>query len=182
MRRFPHQTARLSIGRHDSPAEGMCAMELSSLLADGAFSDRGVRACPAVAAFVRGYNDHIDDRRRQDLIQLAPDLVDSRAGEAVAEHRARRCLAFAAAAHRRRRLRLSPAFFAFEDRTEDVESAGRYAARAARRVPGLHEETLAFIRSLFGSPLRDGFVDAPVEVAIAAPLAGDLDDRRPVAL
>src|SRR5215213_3185511 len=106
MRQVFHQTARLAPGRHRSPRDGICTMELVSLLAGTTFSDRCPRACPAIAAFVRGYNDHIDDCRRQDLLLLAPDLVDTRADEEVKLRRAERCLAFGAEAHASRRFRL----------------------------------------------------------------------------
>ena len=62
-----HQTVRLSPGRHGRPEDGVCVMELASMLAGERFSDRPRSVCPVIAAFLRSYNDQVDDRRRQDL-------------------------------------------------------------------------------------------------------------------
>ena len=51
-----HQTVRLSAGRHSSPAEGVCVMELASMLAHEPFSDQQRSVCPVIAAFLRAYN------------------------------------------------------------------------------------------------------------------------------
>ena len=66
-----HQTVRLARGRHPSPSFGACVMELASMLADEPFTDRPDNASPVIAAFLRTYNDGIDDERRQDLFALA---------------------------------------------------------------------------------------------------------------
>jgi hypothetical protein len=42
-------------------------MELASMLAGEPFSDQPKSVCPVVAAFLRGYNDAVDDETRQDL-------------------------------------------------------------------------------------------------------------------
>ena len=121
------------------------------MLVDAPFGDDPACVCPSLAAFVRGYNDHIDDRRRQDLIALAPDLVGTRAGRAVADERAVRCIDFAAREHAAaRRLWEGPPLFSYDDPIYDLEMAGRCAARAARRRGGVHERTLGFIRSVAG--------------------------------
>jgi hypothetical protein len=39
-------------------------MELASMLADEPFTDRPATASPVIAAFLRTYNDGIDDARR----------------------------------------------------------------------------------------------------------------------
>ena len=173
MSRVTHQTARLSRGRHRSPSEGVCAIELVSMLVGGPFSDRCRSVCPAIAAFVRGYNDHIDDRRRQSLVGLAPLLADSAANDAVAEDRARRCLAFVRDEESAlRRVILGPPPYSFDDPVFDVEVAGRHAALRARRFGGWHERTLDFIRDLAEGgepppapaplPAGDGLVEAAV--------------------
>ena len=66
-----HQTVRLSQGKHRDPDHGACVMELASMLAGEPFSDRPRCVDPVIAAFLRTYNDGIDDRRRQDLYPLA---------------------------------------------------------------------------------------------------------------
>ena len=142
------QTARLARGSHDGPDRGICAMELVSMLAGAPFGDRCAGVCPVLAAFVRGYNDNIDTRRRQDLIGLAPELLDTDAGAAVARIRAERCFALAAAAHATSPLRLLPARFPHADEVHNLELPGRFAARAARRRAGWHERSLSFVAAL----------------------------------
>src|SRR5919109_5185322 len=90
-----HQTVRLARGRHRSPRLGACVMELASMLAGEPFSDRPATASPVIGAFLRTYNDGIDDERRQDLYPLAALIVGTAAGRRVEDERASRCLAFA---------------------------------------------------------------------------------------
>ena len=56
-----HQTIKLSAGRHRGAEHGACVMELASMLADRTFSDHPQSACPVIAAFLRSYNDHVND-------------------------------------------------------------------------------------------------------------------------
>jgi hypothetical protein len=58
-------------------------MELASLLAGEQFSDHPKSVCPIIAAFLRGYNDAVDEERRQDLYRYAAEVVGSRAGAEV---------------------------------------------------------------------------------------------------
>jgi len=92
-----HQTVKLSKGRHDSPDEGACVMELASMLAGEPFSDHPASVCPVIGSCLRAYNDWIDDDRRQDLYRYAakvvgmlwpqPDDLGSRMVQAVARRR-----------------------------------------------------------------------------------------------
>jgi hypothetical protein len=70
-------------------------MELASMLADEPFSDRPGAASPVIGAFLRTYNDGLDDERRQDLYPLAALIVGTAGSRALEEERASRCLAFA---------------------------------------------------------------------------------------
>ena len=65
-----HQTIKLSRGRHSSPEHGACVMELASMLAGEGFSDHPRSVSRPIASFLRGYNDLVDDRRREDLVPL----------------------------------------------------------------------------------------------------------------
>ena len=66
-----HQTVRLRRGKHASPEKGVCVMELASMLAGEPFSDRPQAVCPVIGAYLRSYNDVVDDERRQDLYRYA---------------------------------------------------------------------------------------------------------------
>jgi hypothetical protein len=100
-----YQTITLSKGKHGSPEDGACAMELASMLAGEPFSDRPQSVCPVIGSFLRAYNDRIDDGRRQDLYAYAAKVVGSRASEQVQHARAERLRAWAAELHWSRRLR-----------------------------------------------------------------------------
>jgi hypothetical protein len=63
-------------------------MELASMLAGEPFSDHPPSVCPVIAAFMRVYNDAVDDDRRQDLYGYASKVVGSRAGEDTTSARA----------------------------------------------------------------------------------------------
>ena len=78
-----HQTIKLSAGRHRGPEDGACAMELASMLAGEPFGDHPRSVCPVIAGFLRSYNDHIDERRRQDLYAYAAQAVGTRADAAT---------------------------------------------------------------------------------------------------
>jgi hypothetical protein len=85
------QTIRLSRGRHSSPGEGTCVMELASMLAHERFSDHPQSVCPVIGEFLRTYNDAVDDERRQALYAYAAAAVGTRGTRADERRRARLC-------------------------------------------------------------------------------------------
>jgi len=138
-----HQTVRLSAGRHRSPHAGACVMELASMLAAEPFSDRPHTSSPVIGAFLRTYNDGLDDERRQDLYPLASLIVGTASWRRVEAERASRCLAFA-----RRAGGAVPGGRAGMGMATP-EAAGTCAAVAALRAgPGAHADALEFVREL----------------------------------
>src|SRR5207248_6831847 len=125
-----HQVVRLGRGKHSSPDQGACVMELASMLAGERFSDRPRAVCPVVGAFLRTYNDALDDERRQDLYRYAADAVGTMASPEVERRRAERCVAWAAEAAPGSRFSLRR--WASRRR---LAAAGEFAARAASREP-----------------------------------------------
>ena len=125
-----HQTVTLARGKHTSPRAGACVMELASMLAGEPFTDRPAAVCPVVAAYLRAYNDAVDDRRRQDLYGYAAAAVGTRAPADVTRRRAQRCL------DELRALRRWPlgTFTAPRTTPESLPSMERLAARLAREV------------------------------------------------
>jgi len=103
-----HQTIKLGRGKHSSPQEGACVMELASMLASEPFSDHPYSVCPVIASFLRTYNDSIDDEPRQDLYAYASIVVGTRSDAAVERARAARLLAWADELRDRRRFRVLP--------------------------------------------------------------------------
>jgi hypothetical protein len=172
-----HQTIRLSKGKHASPAEGACVMELASMLAGEPFSDRPASVCPVIAGFLRAYNDRIDDERRQDLYRYAAEVVGTRSTPDVERARERRCLAWAEGVKRRRSraLRWVPRSTAtVVDRRLGLDAAGTYAARSIRRHSDrTHVAALALVDELIAMGRSSATSVAPA-VSVRA------DDPLPV--
>jgi hypothetical protein len=136
-----HQTVRLVRGRHASRHLGVCVMELASMLAQEPFSDRARSISPTIGAFLRTYNDGLDDLRRQDLFAVAAAIVGTAARRAVERERINRCLAFArehGAPTPGRRAALGLA---------TSGAAGAWAARAALEADA-HDEALSLVDEL----------------------------------
>ncbi|TIL87518.1 MAG: hypothetical protein E5Y73_25255 [Mesorhizobium sp.] len=66
---------RLSPGKHSSPAEGMCAMELVAFLDGGPHTDQPRCTSELVSAFVRSINDNMPDDVRHKLLPYLPRLI-----------------------------------------------------------------------------------------------------------
>jgi hypothetical protein len=82
------QTVRLSRGKHSSPEQGACVMELASMLAGEPFSDHPQSVCPVIGALLRSYNDRVDNGQRQLLLDCASHVIGSRASQGVEDARA----------------------------------------------------------------------------------------------
>lgn len=144
-----YQTVRLGRGKHRSPEEGVCAMEMAAMLAHEPFGDHPKSVCPVVGAFLRTYNDSIDDRRRQDLYTYSSRVVGTRRGKEVRQQRTSLCREWAnrhaeALPGVARRLRFLPRRL--------------YASRLAlaMRQPEQHGAALSFLEALLavGEDLR----------------------------
>jgi hypothetical protein len=143
-------------------------MELSSMLAGEPFSDHPRSVSGPVAAFLRRYNDLLDDARRQDLYPYASRAVGTVADPEAEDARIERLLSWAddlwlsrpwpvrcgLISARRRRQRVSHA-----------EAAASYAIRAIpKRSDDMHAAVLALVDELIaiGAPRRTG-IEALVE-------------------
>lgn len=143
-----HQNIKLSPGRHRTPDDGACVMELASMLAGEPFSDRPASVCPVIAAFLRSYNDHADDAARQGLYRCAALVIATRAGAEIERQRAKRCLDWARATCDPPPMRVRILHRLFKAQGPDVD--GVYAARAAVATtqPDMHARVLALIEQL----------------------------------
>lgn len=150
-----HQTIKLSRGRHSSPEHGACVMELASMLAGECFSDHPRSVSRPIASFLRGYNDLLDDRRREDLYGYAARAVGTAGPPSLEDARAARLLAWADQQWERRasrslldRVRLRRVY---KERSTDPEPAGTYAVHAIRKVNDeTHAAALALVDELIG--------------------------------
>jgi hypothetical protein len=166
-----HQTIRLSKGRHNSPDEGACVMELASMLGGEPFSDHPASVCPVIGSCLRAYNDWVDDDRRQDLYRYASKVVGTRAPQEVEHARADRVTAWIGeAAHRRwTRFLLVRGMFALMLWPQPDDLGSRMVQAVARRRRGSHEEVLGLIDALVG-------IRAAVRLEHAG---GHIGDHRP---
>jgi hypothetical protein len=163
-----HQTVRLSAGKHSSPQEGACVMELSSMLAGEQFTDHPACVCPVIGSFLRAYNDSVDDHRRQDLYHYAAKVVRSRASIRVQRARADRLAAWSSETFLRRYSRLLPDRIArvaacLHKPPLAIEALGASAAHAIpRHTDRSHAQVLALIDELLamGNPRRDDLAPA----------------------
>ncbi len=69
-----HQTVKLQKGRHSSPRQGVCVIELASMLAGEPFTDHPVSA----SMVIRRYSDH------EATLKLVDELVGLGDGAAAA--------------------------------------------------------------------------------------------------
>jgi hypothetical protein len=133
------ESMRLAPGSHSSPREGVCVVELSSLLAGEKFSDHPRCVCRVIAAFMRSLNDRVAHADRQQLIPYADRAVGSRADREAARMRRDVCLVWAGARPdggplRRLLERLAMRFriwvvVGFRQAIRLDDGAGEYAAR-----------------------------------------------------
>lgn len=70
-------TLTLAAGDHN-PGDEMCVMEAVAFIAGEEWSDRPECASPVIGAFMRTWNDALDDDHRQDLKRYIPRLVGSK--------------------------------------------------------------------------------------------------------
>lgn len=98
MARMPEgRPVRLTAGAHSSPQEGVCVVELASVIAKEEFSDRPHCVCPVIGAFLRGWNDRASHAERQRLSPYAARIVGSRRSRQVTRERREICLDWAGA-------------------------------------------------------------------------------------
>jgi hypothetical protein len=162
-----YQTIKLSKGKHTSPEDGACVMELASMLAGEQFSDHPASVCPVIGSFLRAYNDSVDDSRRQDLYGYASRVVGTRASAEVQRARAERLLQWAAELRQRRwtRVLLPPRLRAIGlHRQPPLDAVGTHAVHAIpRHNEQTHTEALALVDELLA------ITDAPEETALERP-------------
>src|SRR3989440_3717221 len=143
-----YQTIKLSKGKHSSPDDGACVMELASMLAGEPFTDHPVSVCPVIGSFLRAYNDSIDDKRRQSLYEFASKAVGSRGPQRTQQARAERLAEWADEVYRIRRtwfLR-SPLRALARLRKPPADAVGTYAVHAiGKHNDQTHVEVLALI-------------------------------------
>ncbi len=163
-----YQTIKLGKGKHSTPEEGACVMELASMLAGEPFTDHPASVCPVIGSFLRSYNDTIDDGRRQTLYEYASRVVGSRGSRRAQQERADRLAAWADEMQRSRRtwfLR-SPLRAVGRVRKPSIDAVGSYAVHSIpKHSDRTHASVLALIDELLAIGVRDDRVSARVIAA-----------------
>jgi hypothetical protein len=90
-------SVRLEPGSHRSPADGVCIVELASMIGGEPFSDRPECVCPVIAAFLRGWNDRAGYFDRQRLRPYAHRVVGTGGYRRISRIRRDLCLRWAGA-------------------------------------------------------------------------------------
>lgn len=67
----------LARGRHASPEEGLCLLELVAFLQGQEHTDRPAGVSPAIASAIRFVNDRTQDAARQQLLRFVDQLPDT---------------------------------------------------------------------------------------------------------
>jgi hypothetical protein len=178
-----HQTIKLSRGKHASPEDGACVMELASMLAGEPFSDHPRCVCPAIGSFLRAYNDALDDDRRQDLYAYAAKVVGSAGPAELRRARAERLEAWGSEMLRRRLARLiGPRGVRLLGRLwrPPIVRTGSYAVRAISKPSDeTHADVLALLDELLAIDPWDGAGARLTGSDRDVPAAVDSAARRP---
>ena len=107
------------------------------MLAGEPFSDRPQSVCPVLGAYLRSYNDVIDDDRRQDLFRYAAEAIGTAGPAELRRRRAERCLAEIARLHdqrsRVRRWLSGRPELSLPGSSIELERVGMHLARALQR-------------------------------------------------
>jgi hypothetical protein len=164
-----YQTIELTKGKHSSPDEGACVMELASMLAGEPFSDHPASVCPVIGSFLRAYNDSIGDELRQDLYAYASQIVGTRASLEIQRERVARVTDWAVDMQRRRPSRFLP-FARLRTiglrRQPSVHAIGTYAVHAIpKHTAETHADALALIDKLLVRGRRPSAPPPPLPVA-----------------
>jgi hypothetical protein len=86
------ESLRLEPGSHASPEDGVCIVELASILARERFSDEPECVCDVIGAFLRAWNDRASYVDRQRLRPYAERIVGTRSGRTITRRRRDICL------------------------------------------------------------------------------------------
>src|ERR671924_390481 len=88
---------RLEPGRHRSSDDGVCVVELASMIGGERFSDHPGCVCAVIAAFLRSWNDGVGYADRQRLEPYASLVVGTGGYRRISRIRRDICLSYAGA-------------------------------------------------------------------------------------
>jgi hypothetical protein len=174
-------SVRLEPGSHRSPNDGVCIIELASMIGGEPFTDRPRCVDRVVAAFLRGWNDRAGYVDRQRLYPYASRVVGTGGYRRISRIRRDLCLRWAgadldrgplwrAAARIRMRARIAWTIGLWQALRLN-EGAGAYAARVCFARGGSDQAFALLDRLLEQGPSRT----APTPVLPGGWIPADLD-------
>jgi hypothetical protein len=159
----------LGPGSHSSPKEGVCVVELASLVAGERFSDRPRCVCRLIAAYLRALNDRVSHHERQKLRPFSVLVLDSRANRRITRRRRDLCLRAAGArlgggpgSRPLERMLMRLRILAVLGPTRALwldEGAGEYAARVVFARGG-YPEAVELLKRLLGLESQPAAVES----------------------
>jgi hypothetical protein len=160
-----HAPVRLEPGSHRNPEDGVCVVELASMIGGEKFTDRPDCVCPVIASFLRCWNDRAGYADRQRLAPYASRVVGTGGYRRISGIRRDVCLSYAGADLAHGRIRRAVARLRMRARIAWAvgvfpsiwlkEGAGAYAAHLGFARGGT-EEAFALLDRLLevGRPPR----------------------------
>ena len=164
-------TLVLDKGSHPSPDDGMCVMEAVAVVAGETFSDHPACASPMIGAFLRSWNDTLNDEDRQQLKRYVTLLPGTAASPEVEDARAWMALDWLVRTYTPAWLRLAK----LDAQAERLEALPEF--RAGMDVPSIRP-TIDAVRkdaAAAGAAARDAAWAAARDAARAAAWAAARD-------
>ena len=158
-------SVRLEPGRHRSPSDGVCVVELASMIAGEKFTDRPDCVCPVIGSFLRSWNDHVGYADRQRLYPYASRVVGTGGYRRMSRIRRDICLSYAGANLDRGPLRRVAARLRMRGRI--AWSVGVFPAIWLKEGAGAYAAHLCFARG--GSEEAFALLDRLLEVGAQPP-------------
>src|SRR2546423_12142723 len=155
----------LEPGSHRSREDGVCIVELASIVGGGRFSDRPRCVCRVLAAFLRGWNDRAGYADRQRLQPYATRVVGTGGYRRISRIRRDICLSYAGADLNHGPIGRVVARLGMRGRI--AWRVGLWPARRLRTGAGAYAARVCFVRG--GADEAFALLDRMLEIGSPAP-------------
>jgi hypothetical protein len=137
-------SVRLEPGRHRSSDDGVCVVELASMIGGEKFTDRPDCVCPVIGSFLRCWNDHVGYADRQRLFPYASRVIGTGGYRRISRIRRDICLSYGGADLDRGPL--GRALARLRMRARIVWSVGIFPAIWLKEGAGAYAAHIGFVR------------------------------------
>ncbi len=159
-------SVRLEPGRHRSPNDGVCVVELASMIGDEKFTDRPSCVCPVIGSFLRCWNDRAGYADRQRLYPYASRVVGTGGYRRISRIRRDICLSYSGANLHRGPVRRAAARLWMRGRI--AWAVGIFPSIWLKEGSGAYAAYIAFARG--GSEEAFALLDRLLEVGSSHPV------------